>query len=365
MLRFKWEPQHAGAPDAPGYGNATDSLRDINDRELMAVPADQAGAPTPAAALRQYVADWLNTRGRDRVVVLCHGYSFDPADPDDPTFDDDPYHGVYDPLAKGNWVEIVGEANAVAFAWNSAPGMGDAAKACWTNPYEYAVYDIAPRAALSLAAVLDVLLDEGLTVDLFAHSLGTRTALKALEMRVKDKAVRRAVLLGGAEYSVDAQRATSRLPTDFFNFVTHGDTVLKWGASELGGALRPPRSIESRVIGRDGMHPAKNWIDLQLDHSTDEVREEFDDWFKKRGYRLSGEATAGRGRHWAYYLHAGNRRLQGDILAKDELSVAWFLGNGVPHGVERFRYGLLRGRRPPKTPTTCKGRRALYSRIFT
>lgn len=360
MLRFKWEPQHAGAPDAPGYDDATDVLADGDSRELMKVPTGESGMPAPTAALQQHVADWLNARGHGRLVVLCHGYSFDPADPDDPTFDDDPYHGVYDPQAEGNWIDIVGDSNAVCFAWNSAPGMADAANACWTNPYEYAVYDIAPRAARALAAVIDLLLGAGVTVDLFAHSLGTRTALKALPLLDKTKAVRRAVLLGGAEYSVDALSATRTLSTDFFNFVTKGDAVLKWGASELGGALRPPRTVVSRVIGRDGMQPAKNWIDLQLDHSSDEIREEFDDWFRKRGYRLSGEPTASRGQHWAYYLHPGNRRLQADVLAQDELSVAWFLGNGVPYGVERFRYGLLKNKRPPKTPRTCKQRRALY-----
>jgi pimeloyl-ACP methyl ester carboxylesterase len=206
--------------------------------------------------------------------------------------------------------------------------------------------------------------ERGVAIDVFAHSLGTRVAVKTLGRIAaqpgSSDAVRRAVLLGGAEYSIDALAATRSLSTDCYNFVIRGDWVLRKGASEMGGRNRPPNTMRSRVIGRDGMKRAPHWIDFQLDHTDDENAAVFRSWFERLGgYQVSGERIAGRGEHWAYYLHPGNRALYCAILEEEGLTVDWMRRNGAPDGVDRFQYDSLRGT-PPKTPMTCRGRRRLY-----
>ena len=118
--------------------------------------------------------------------------------------------------------------------------------------------------------------------------------------------------------------------------------------------------MAARVIGRDGMKRHDRWIDFQLDHSDEDSAEEFRAWFDNlAGYKLSGRAAAGRGRHWAYYMHRDNRSLYRDILQEETLSVDWLRENGAPDGVDRFKYDGLEGS-PPETPLTCEGRKDLY-----
>jgi hypothetical protein len=301
--------------------------------------------------------------------VLVHGYNWGQRAPDRAEFDADPYRSIYaDPesLPDGDqaqsWLPLAGAERTVAFAWTSDPGFFDYANACWSNPYEYAVQDLAPLAAQALAAVIRALADAGRTVDLLAHSLGTRTAVKALQRLAGEPgytdAVRRAVMMGGAEYSVDALAATPRVGTDFYNLVIREDPVLDWGAAELGGSQRPNNTMRSRVIGLDGMKRRANWLDLQLDHQDRTSREEFQRWFDTLGgYRLSGEKAAGRGLHWAYFLNEGNRELIRDLFDKPNFTVNWLRDQGCPDGVERFRYDSLTGR-PPKPLLTCAKRKA-------
>ncbi len=376
MLKFVWRAEHAGAPDHDGYDQAQDRLYQrldpYEERELQAFPKRFDGCPAPGEPVNDAVTRWLADDGdRQRVVVLVHGYNWGQRDPERAEFDGDPYATIYadpgeleragkDPIQ--SWLPMAGAERTVAFAWTSDPGFFDYANACWSNPYEYAVQDLAPLAAQALAAVIRALSDAGLTVDLLAHSLGTRTAIKALDRLAREDgyktAVRRAVMLGGAEYSVDALAVAPNVPTDFYNLVIREDPVLDWGAAELGGSQRPNNSMRSRVIGLDGMKRRANWLDLQLDHQDRASRREFERWFTKlNGYRLSGDKAAGRGLHWAYFLHEGNRELIADLFDKSNYSVKWLRDEGCPDGVERFRYDALTGT-PPKPLLTCKARKA-------
>ena len=376
MLKFVWRAEHAGAPDHDGYAEARDRLfqrlEPYAERELQAFPKRFTGCPAPAGAVNEAVTRWLGDDGdRQRVVVLVHGYNWGQRDPERAEFDGDPYASIYadpgelerrgeDPI--GSWLPMTGADRTVAFAWTSDPGFFDYANACWSNPYEYAVQDLAPLAGQALATVIRALADAGFTVDLLAHSLGTRTAVKALDRLAGEdgykNAVRRAVMMGGAEYSVDALALASRVGTDFTNLVIREDPVLDWGAAELGGNQRPNNSMLSRVIGLDGVKRRANWLDLQLDHQDRASRREFERWFAKlNGYRLSGQKAAGRGLHWAYFLNDGNRELIGDLFDKPNYSVKWLREQGCPDGVERFRYESLRGA-PPKPLMTCAKRKA-------
>lgn len=371
MLRFVWRAQHAGAPDAAGYAAAVDRLyqrTSAQETEVQPLPKGESAAPLPSAALAGAVTDWVAERGSGRVVVLVHGYRWGQADPARAEFDDDPYRSIFalpDDLPADrqieSWVPMVGPDAAIGFAWTSDPGFFDYAAACWSNPYEYAVQDLAPQAAKALAAVLRALVDAGLTVDILAHSLGTRVAVQALALAAAapggQATVRRAVMLGGAEYSVDALQMARGVETDFYSFANRSDGVLDWGAAELGGSQRPNNSMVSRVIGFDGVKRLDNWIDFQLDLKDRNSAEQFRRWFDRLGgYRLSGEAAYGRGIHWSYFLNPGNREFIADLFVKDAWTVAWLRGAGAPDGVERFRYDALSGV-PPKPLMTCRSRK--------
>lgn len=365
MLKLIWKATHPGAPNTTKYKRAVDTLFAENKTSvLQTYRKPPTPFPAPSAALKAEIDQWVAARGPGRVVVLVHGYSYNRRRRGGAGMTDDPFDDVYstNPAIPFSWVPIVGEENAVAFSWTSAPRWWKSGRACWTNRYEYAVYDVAIWASQALATVIAALGDAGLTVDVFAHSLGTRVTVKALGLLAaagRPSAVRRAVMLGGAEYSIDAWAVAPSLKTEFYSFVINGDPVLQWGASELGGRLRGPRTVPSRVIGRDGMKRTDRWIDLQLDHKKSGKRKKFADWFQKHGYALSGKKAGGRGLHGAYYMHAENRRLFADILANDVMGIPWFKAQGAPDGVDRFRYGEV-DVPVPETPMTCKGRKKLY-----
>lgn len=371
MLKFVWKATHAGAPDTDDYAEASDGLflRDGsgNDTELQRFGKAERGWQDAEAPMLDAVEDWKRQRGDGRAVILVHGYDHDPDDPEKAVFDDNPYNGVYRDANDGvSWIPIFGRDNAVCFAWTSKPSLTEAGRACWTNTYEYAVQDVSVLAAKALSAIIFALREKGITVDLFAHSLGTRVVSKALA-RLRDKAqrpdaVRRAIMLGGAEYSLDALGDMNGTGAAIYNFVARRDGVLKWGASQLGGKQRIPNTIASRVIGRDGMKRVPNWIDFQLDHGDEDNAEEFRAWFDDLGgYKLSGQPTGGRGVHWCYYMHRDNRLLYRDILDNEILSIDWMRDQAAPDGVDRFRYQELGGA-SPETPMTCRDRHALYGR---
>jgi hypothetical protein len=373
-LHFVWRPTHAGAPDSDEYAGASDDLflREDNgsDSKLQSFAKSKDDWHGVESPLDHAVTTWLANRpGQGRVVFLVHGYDFDPGENDKATFDDDPYDGVYRHVSTDeptSWIPIVGADNAVCFAWNSLPSFTDAGRACWTNPYEYAVQDVAVLASRALAAVIAAFHKKGVTVDLFAHSLGTRVSCKAMAW-LRDKAqltaaLRRVILVGGAEYSIDALADTRGLDVEIYNFAIRRDGVLQWGGSQLGGKQRPPNSMLSRVIGRDGVKRLPHWIDFQLDHSDPDNAEEFRRWFDNLGgYKLSGGRFQDKGLHWAYYLHPDNRALYRDILTNEALTIDWLRRQAAPDGIDRFRYQELSGT-PPKTPMTGQGRHRLYDK---
>jgi hypothetical protein len=323
--------------------------------------------------MRDAVTEWVGRRGNGRCVVMVHGYAYDPSD--DADEDDDPYQRVFgrpgETFGEGeSWLPIVGETDddggdladiAVGFGWTSRVDMAEYAHAGWNNPYQYAALDLTVEASLTLALLIRALSDAGLTVDVLAHSLGTRTTVQALRRLGETDAggaVRRAVLMAGSEFSLDTRDAMKAVTTDVYNFVIEDDFVLNWGAEEACHPFRRVNATESRVIGAGGMAPSADWLDLQLDRRRRERRSEFDAWFEDLGYELSPEPTRGRGQHWAHYLHDGNRALMRDILANDQMTLRWFRENGVIEGVTHPRYAILEGA-VPHTPQTSDERRRI------
>ncbi|WP_448189686.1 hypothetical protein [Azospirillum sp. sgz301742] len=372
MLGFRWIAQHAGAPDAPAYRTAADELNGFAGESLQTLPKPDTALPEPSQALKDYVGAWVAKRGTGRAVVMVHGFDFDPSSSDDdPGNADDPYNGVYaNPTVSGreSWLPIVGETDeagnvladiAVAFCWTSIGSMKQYGSACWCNLYQYPVFDLAPLASKALAAIIRALAEAGVPVDIFAHSLGTRTATEAIQLLAANgfpNAVRRVLLVGGAQFSVDARDALAGAQADVFSFASQSDPVLKWGGTTGCHPYRYVNTQPARVIGRDGMQPTPNWIDLQVDRTPAQQSVSFNAWFQTRYGATLCDTPDERGAHWAYYRQPGNRVVLAKMLVQDGLSPQGMRAAGVIEGVVRSGgYGDLTVP-VPATPMTCAGR---------
>lgn len=194
------------------------------------------------------------------------------------------------------------------------------------NVYAQAYLD-AENAATALATIVDRL-DRVLTergddrkIDFFAHSLGTRTALLALDILARHRRhskaidrVGRTLLLAGAASWLVARKILRNLlvarpshPPQIFNFPSSEDAIVSvlgargalQAAAETSGTddgllQRAHRFIKGgEMIGREGRPDLSiftgppdeysNWIDIQLD---DPVTKE---WALGKGYKLTGD----------------------------------------------------------------------------
>lgn len=238
---------------------------------------------------------------------------------------------------------------AVAFAWTSTSTMFQAGNAGWSNPYQHPVLDLAPLAARALATVILALKQAGLTVNILAHSLGTRVTLQAMGLlghAGHPYAVERAVLLGSSEYCCDAEASMAVATATVFNFINRADPVLSLGAEEMLHPYRLKGSSAARVVGRQGLK-ATNWIDIQLDSPS------VLDWYKAKGYAISGEPCDGRGMHWAHYHQPENRRLIAALL-NHSINLPWF--QDAPRGVHPCDYSTVA---VPQTPPDAATRIAM------
>ena len=381
MLKIYWIPTAAGAPDSTDFQTAADYLRSAKNSpdSLQTFPKTVPFATgQTAAALAGYIDDWVAQK--TRVVVMVHGYDYDPTG-NVGSSGDDPFYLVYgipgaqygDPPVTvdphNSWLPLVGEIKldgttgddlAIAFAWVSEDHFAQYADACWSNAYQYAALDQAPLAAKALATVLAYLCSKKVPVDVFAHSLGTRLASQAiglLEPGKDDAFIRRVILLGGAEYCVDANVNMFGRSFEVFNIASREDKVLTLGAEQMCHPVRANGSDAARVIGREGLIGNYRWLDIQLD------RESSVSWLAGKGYRVSAfnENDIHPGawlNHWAYYMNDGNRAFLGDLLNKPEMSISWFIQGGFLNGVDVPYYGHFNPQVPP-TPRTAEERDAL------
>lgn len=318
LYHLKWTPgtgygsgklsgtAEAVLPDAPAP--AFKSLQTIKP---AATTTEPAGPPTKALAAA------LNSglkADRRPVTIMVHGFNFNPT-PGGATVDkDSPYAGVYAPPDKAgvmgkqytnaSWWPIVGLAPrpdrgeesdppVIAFAWDSQPdGIFDGSLG-WSNFYEGALYDLAPGAGRALAAVVVALAAQGRKVRFVAHSLGTRTVLKALgflheaDEKAAMAAVTRCLFMAGAQYAIEVEEVVALYPkTAFINIGHRKDFVL----TELGQKMDTRRTILGldgnlgevvmRTIGARGFHPkATNWLDLQADAKPNAKGQTLGDWF--------------------------------------------------------------------------------------
>lgn len=301
------------------------------------------------------------------VVVMVHGFLFDPrqAVGDDPKESDNPHGRLYHfvegdegeeqrhhtsswPLHLGFSLDDVtgSQGFAIAFGWHSQPGFASSLINHFQNFYARA-YDYAGQTAWVLVHVLDRLSQvlPGHPIDLFCHSLGSRVVVRALQMACSYRPsllprLGRVLLLGGAEYVVEAQVMMRRLLDgnfqslpSFYNIVSRENDVL----DKLGENFGPRTFGNSQVIGHNGLEAGQknpNWMDLRIDGR--EVQE----WMEPRGFQVSGDRPGNIWDHWYYYTFRGNMRLYREILRnREDWTLGALRGQGIPEGAPRGIFG--------------------------
>ncbi len=335
-------------PDSPAGGLPTvhPGSGPLDWREL-----DRRGFPRDTSDLYHLmdslVRPAVQSLGDGPVVIMVHGFLFDPRDSvsPDPADSDNPHARLYHfkesdlqdeirdhttswPLGLGFQADDNdgGDGLAVAFGWHSRPGIAASLISTGKNFYARA-YDNAEPAAWNLLTVLhllDLFLPAGKKIDILCHSLGSRVVVRMIALAAKhgrlDLLARldRVVTLGGSEYVVEARLMLRRLhgvemgeALSFYNVVSRENDVLDKLAENFG----PITFGNSNVIGHNGLDVENpdslgpTWLDLQIDGVK------LQRWMKdKRGLTVTGDNPAAVWDHWYYYTDPGNMALYRAIL---------------------------------------------------
>lgn len=370
MLKVTWKAALVGAPySKPNQKNNSwfsqiDSLNIGEPAMVQPMPRAEDAFRPLGSEFDGALTAWIGSK--KRVVVMVHGFDYDPTDTGG-TVDDDPTASVYGiPSVVGlnnSWLPLVGEYDAsgadqiadlaIGYSYRSVSGFAGYGDAGWSNFYQLAVWDQATLAAKGLAFLIATLVAKGIAVDILAHSLGTRTTTQAIGMLtpgIQDATIGKVVLLDGAEYTVDADKAFSGRHFQVFNIVNRKDTVLSIGACQMCHPIRYNDSDAARVIGRDGLRRADGWVDIQVDNPVAQA------WLAARGYPVTPDpapddvhSTPGL-RHWVCYTNALNRALVSALVQNIDLTTAWFLDNGFPAGTNARTYGQFEAFIPSTPP---------------
>lgn len=295
------------------------------------------------------------------VVLMVHGFLFDPrhATSPVPKESDNPHSRLYH-FGDGDerdeqrhhtssWPLRLGFADgdegkrglALAFGWHSQPGFASSLISHFQNFYARA-YEYAGQTAWVFLNTLEILAEllPQHPLHIFCHSLGSRVVVRALALASKHRrssVIERlgsVIVLGGAEYVVEAQLLEQRLkdlgPSSrpaFYNFVSRENDVL----DKLGENFGPRTFGSSQVIGHNGLGSttrADHWIDLQVDHK------DLQEWMRVREIEISGDRPWNVWDHWYYYTFRGNMRLYERILRDpDSWRIEALREAGIPDGV--------------------------------
>ena len=376
MLKLYWTPGPSLDGGEPGFPALADTLsadtaNDPNQQSFARRPA----APEPLAGdLAARLDGWLFDPARPAgpVYVLVHGFQYDPSHVVAGNGGDDPFGFVYGtpgaggPDARLSWLPLCGECDeqggnrqdiAIAFAWVSEGTFSQVGLACWDNDYKLAALDLAPAAAQALAAVLARIGQHGLRARILAHSLGTRTTTQAIRLLQEAHAanpVERVVLLGGAEFGVDAAAIYEGCNFSVINVVSMRDAVLEIGAQSTLDPVRQNGGWTSYVIGRHGLGGNPQWHDIEISSGATRAALAA----LPAQYSVSAHADSNVHaldpalRHWVYYTNPGNRPLVRDLLTSGAAALATLLA-GVPNGVNSAANGHFQGQDVPSTPGSC------------
>lgn len=364
-----YAPSPEGAFEHAAYSgrSRTGRLEDFPDTDF-ATPL-RARSPLRAHLERVLAERGAKLPEKAPVTVLVHGFLFDPkmAVSVHPRDTDNPHgrnfhfqeldpadqireHTTSWPLGLAFAAEDAGESGlAIAFGWQSQPGFATSLLRHFENFYSRA-YQYAGETAHALVRTLQVL-GETLPahrIDLFCHSLGSRVVVRALALAAKHDPklvgrIGRVIILGGAEYVVEAQLMVKRLgeipdlrsPPSIYNIVSRENDVL----DKLGENFGPRTFGNSQVIGHNGLdreRPQGPWIDLQIDRAA------LAEWLAKtHRIRISGDQPDSIWDHWYYYTYAGNMDLYRRILRdRATWEIEALRKAGIPEGVPRRWWSL-------------------------
>jgi hypothetical protein len=246
------------------------------------------------------------------IVVLIHGFRFDPASPaHDPhrhVLALDPGRTCWKAVSWPRHLGLAGERGlAIAFGWQARGTI-------WT------AHRRAAAAGARLARLIDALgrAAPGRTVQIFAHSLGARVALTALPLLAPGR-IGRIVLIAAAAFAAESRRAMASpagRTAEVIN-VTGAENRLFDLLLRIALPLRGP------TLGC-GIADLPNWLDLPLDDPATLAR------LRRMGWRVG--APAARVCHWSGYLRAGIFRLHRRLLTDPESTPLALLGSGrLPH----------------------------------
>jgi len=252
------------------------------------------------------------------VVVLIHGYRFDPHAARRP--EDDPHRSLFafEPATRGwkvrSWPRGLGFAPGrkeaglcIGFGWPAMapllPSLAFERRTGFARVYDRAGA-MGPRLAELVARIQAAA--PGRQVDLLAHSLGARVAIAALPHL--DDAPARILLLGAAEFDARAREALAAArgprPPAIYNVTARANDAYD-AAFET---FAPRRGWGERALGLGLADPPPFWVDLQLD------RPEVAAWINARGIPLRPSAT--RLCHWSFYTRPGAFEVYQAILRR-------------------------------------------------
>jgi len=233
------------------------------------------------------------------IVVLIHGFRFDPASPaHDPhrhVLALNPGRTCWKAVSWPRHLGLVGDRGlAVAFGWQARGTI-------WT------AHRRAAAAGARLARLIEALgrAAPGRPVQVFAHSLGARVALTALP-RLAPGRVGRIVLIAAAAFAAESRRAMTS-PAG-----RTAEVINVTGAENrpFDLLLRAALPLRGPTLGC-GIGTLPNWLDLPLDDPATLAQLR-----RMGGWRI--RPPAARVCHWSGYLRPGIFRLHRALLTDPE-----------------------------------------------
>ncbi|WP_425092513.1 DUF726 domain-containing protein [Tropicimonas sp. S265A] len=241
------------------------------------------------------------------IVVLLHGYRYDPArqnaNPHTSLYAVQPEPGL--PRRQMSWLEALGFLDqpddpglCLAVGWSARCKLADA-------------YDHAAQVGTALADLLNAVaaLMPGHPIKLMAHSLGARVALSCLRS-LKRPVVKQAILLAPAEFTAPAQRAL-RNPAAQATEILQISPLENWLFDAL--LVRSLRHKETGTALGQRAPDAPNWISLSLGTDGELAQ------LAALGHRVAPRKA--RVCHWSAYLRGGLMEFYADLLSGKDVPV--------------------------------------------
>lgn len=254
------------------------------------------------------------------IVVMVHGYRYSPSHPNH-----DPHRHILSMNPR--------QGCARAFSWPRGLGFGDtdgraneglAIGFGWEARCRFGrAYARAGATGSGLARLVsDLAQTSGRPVALIGHSLGGRVALQALA-HADAGSLSRLVLLNAAEFRDTAAEALSRpagAGAEVLNVTARENDLFDFALEQIMSRGR------RRALGLGLEHPARNWVDLQIDDAdTLDGLRALGFPTDRRAFRLS---------HWTPYLRAGLFEFYRAALCHPWALPLGLLRHHVPHRPE-------------------------------